>query len=396
MAQRRSKNIDPSIKNPAKYLWPFDNWEEMTGEEYLKYRRHAQAFYVENTSTSDLHFYVRKWMKLRSYNKDDIESVVSNSKLSSLVGVLCKLRTTGCPSFNEKENEHWKSLPGTVGELRPLDEDIRVRINALIEPKKEKEKETKVVVSVRDRMIEQMDPLISSIEGAIDDIHDKVIKHKEFDPYHMMITYEHKVKPAHAKIVQEHFSRIYGEIKELVEGNDDQLKEGYSYLTAKGKKDLLKIYESINVACDMLIQKGKTQRKPRKPKEISKEKLVGKVQYKELDTDFGVASISPISIINAKELWVFNTKYRKLTRYIVDEYAQGFSIKGTTIQGFDTTRSESKTLRKPVEQLAELMKSNKVARRKFMGGIKSKASVPNGRLNKDTILLMADHTTARP
>ena len=54
-----------------------------------------------------------------------------------------------------------------------------------------------------------------SIKSFDDDIYDKKIKTKEFDPYHMMITYETAIKPAHAKIIKEHFARMLEEVKEL-------------------------------------------------------------------------------------------------------------------------------------------------------------------------------------
>jgi len=47
----------------------------------------------------------------------------------------------------------------------------------------------------------------------------------------------------------------------------------------------------------------------------------------------------------------------------------------------------SKTIRKPDEVLPRLLKGGKLVLRKLMSEINSKESVPNGRINRDTILL---------
>jgi hypothetical protein len=65
----------------------------------------------------------------------------------------------------------------------------------------------------------------------------------------------------------------------------------------------------------------------------------------------------------------------------------GLSVKGTTLQGYDEETSVSKTIRKPDEVLPRLLKGGKLVLRKLMSEINSKESVPNGRINGDTILL---------
>lgn len=358
----------------------FDNWEELSGAEFHKLRRAAYRTYCETLSPADCNKYLKAWAKLVN-----VKPTVTD--VSPIVGALCRLRVEGCPAYNEKENDYWKSLPGTTGDLRSIDEDIRVRVvKDVPKPKKEKEKPKKVV-SVRDRMIEQLDTLISNMEGTIDDWLDGLVKFKDIDFYKMMISYEVPIKPAHVKIIRDHFDRMIEESRELVNGSDKQLTEGYSHLTSTKKKELLKIYESIESACEMIARKGKATRKPRKPKEVSKDKIVARVKYKKVDTTYDIASLNPVDILGASEVWVFNTKTRKLGQYIADEYEGPLSIKGTTITGFDKHRSVMKTLRKPNEQLKEFSKAGKVKLRKFMASINTKESELTGRLNKDVVIL---------
>jgi hypothetical protein len=116
------------------------------------------------------------------------------------------------------------------------------------------------------------------------------------------------------------------------------------------------------------------------------DKKVAKVQYKKEDNEYKLASIAPTEIIGAMELWVFNTKYKKLGHYkAIDD--SGFGIKGTTLLGYDETFSIQKTLRKPLEILTDFKKAKKPELKKFMANIKCKEAPLNGRINSDTILL---------
>ena len=99
-----------------------------------------------------------------------------------------------------------------------------------------------------------------------------------------------------------------------------------------------------------------------------------------------LVSINPVDIIGAKELWVFNTKTRKLGRYIAEEY-KDLGVKGTSITGYNETTSIQKTLRKPEEKLKEFKAAGKVQLRKFLDEINATDTMMNGRLNEETILL---------
>ena len=61
-------------------------------------------------------------------------------------------------------------------------------------------------------------------------------------------------------------------------------------------------------------------------------------------------------------------------------------VKGSTLLGFDKQESEAKTVRKPGEQLKQVMGSRPIAR-KFFKEIKAVSVTPNGRVNKDMIIL---------
>lgn len=136
----------------------------------------------------------------------------------------------------------------------------------------------------------------------------------------------------------------------------------------------------------MLAQEAKVNKKPRARKAVPAEKIVAKLKYMKSDQANKLVSINPVDIIGSKELWVYNTKTRKLGKYVASEFAE-LQVKGTTITGFDEHKSVQKTLRKPEEQLKAFKDAGKVALRKFLEDIKAVDIKLNGRINEDTILL---------
>lgn len=390
----KKKKVTRGRRTSTQNSYDFTDWKSMTGQEFSLYKKNAKSYHYENSSPKELQGYLKSWMKLNGYKSRDISTVTSNH-ISPAVPIYCKLLLDGCPDFNEKENEYWESLPGTLGSLRSISESIRAFIDRSIRENKHTESDNKSVpsnvISIQDRMKAMVSPLLESFDGFIDDWYDGHVKAKDFDPHKQLTISEIDIKAAHAKIIRDRFALMLEEANEVVKWKDDELKEAYAHLsTSKLRKEYASLYQKIDDACRMFIEKGKATRKPRKPKQISNEKLVAKMKYKASDKDLSLVSVNPATIIGAKELWVYNVKTRKLGRYIADEYIGSLSVKGTTITGFDTIKSVQKTLRKPDEVLRKFQGSKKIARRKFLDDIRAKESVLTGRVNPDTILLRVD------
>jgi hypothetical protein len=139
--------------------------------------------------------------------------------------------------------------------------------------------------------------------------------------------------------------------------------------------------------CDSYSQVKKAVRKTRTPKSLSKDKIVAKLKYQVEDKVLKLVSIKPVEIIGATELWCYDTKTRKLGRYIADSHAGSLSVKGTSIIGFDTVTSVSKTLRKPADQLKAFIKATKPQLRKFMESVTTTETKLSGRINDQVLLL---------
>lgn len=316
-----------------------------------------------------------------------------------------------CERFNKKKAALLKLLPEyeftSVGKytflyLKGVELDdttiafIERRYNQLIDKAEQinkvkntdaKQKPAGPVISIQQRMREQVSDLCAEWDEYVDLLCAGKFDLTKFEPHNQMQIYKSGViKAAHAKIIKDMYQFEYNQAKQIVEWSDEQIKEGYAYMSAKMRKDFLAFFEKIITACDTYINTGKAVRKTRVKKAPSKEKLLAKLKYKESDPTIGLASINPLSIINCNTLWVYNTKNRKLGCYVADSMGQVLTVKGTSIVGFDPGKSICKTVRKP-----EILKgANKLSRTKMQkqfDEIKATETSMNGRLNESIILV---------
>jgi hypothetical protein len=200
------------------------------------------------------------------------------------------------------------------------------------------------------------------------------------------------VMSQHIPLIVEVWKKKQIEFEELSETDDKELKEAYGSLGKIQLRNTLKFIEQVLSDLNSYISIKKASKAPRKKKAIPVEKIVAKLKYlkefKDPANKIELISIHPTKLHGASEAWVYDTAKRKLHHYIADEYSKTFTVKGNTILGFDNNTSEIKTLRKPGEQLKEIMGS-KPAARKYFKDIKSVATAPNGRFNESMIILKA-------
>ena len=274
----------------------------------------------------------------------------------------------------------------------------------VVEQKKAEEKSKKnvYVPSIQERIRDQAIEACDAIEEWLDGF---ITNKKDFNPKGFNFTShfaKYKISQAHARKIKGLYAgeleeaRLIqnlptpGEIKRCKDEREadmmQQLREGYGHLTKKDAKTYLEALETLHGACDVVIDAAKASRKPRAKKAPSKEKLISKLKYMERDDKLQLVSVNPLDIIDAKEVWVYNTKTRKLGKYVAADHAT-LQVKGAGLQFYDEKLSIQKTLRKPDETLKEFKKAGKVALRKFMDNIKTTDIKLNGRLNSDTIIL---------
>jgi hypothetical protein len=200
------------------------------------------------------------------------------------------------------------------------------------------------------------------------------------------------VMPQHINILTDVWKKKLNEIEEVLKGTDSQLVQGYQHLTKTQLKNIVKFIELVISDLNSYISVKKAAKAPRARKAVPVEKQVAKLKYlktfKDTANKLDLMSISPIKLHGASEAWVYDTAKRKLHHYVADDYSKTFTVKGSTLLGFDSAQSEVKTLRKPAEQIKEVMGS-KPAARKYFKDIKAVSTTPNGRFNDAMIILKA-------
>ena len=378
IAIRQNKNKDLSPR--------WDGAEDWSGEQFSRHFRVAMEYYRLEFSSKDLKPKVVEWMKQQGWHPDSIAEFkkTKDNRCSGTMGGLAACFLRGMPEVHAGFNEGRDSAKW-----------LEEQINKVIAEGKDDYEEpeevdtTKPVVvqpSIQDRLRETAFRMTEEIENALESFSQDP---EAFDPKAFKILNllkSQQAKAAHARVIRDIYQRQYDEYLELQEGKCDQLKEGYSHLSKAQIKKITGFYHDIVGACEMLMQEAKVNKKPRAKKAVPAEKVVAKLKYMKSDQANKLVSINPADIIGAKELWVYNTKTRKLGKYIAGEFSE-LGVKGTTITGYDEIKSVQKTLRKPEEQLKAFKDAGKVALRKFLDEIKAVDIKLNGRINEETILL---------
>jgi hypothetical protein len=413
VVKRRAKSTsgEPNLSNGL----------ELSGQEFYRAKSEALNYYRLEYKPADFKKWTMDFVSSSDEWKKKKTAIGKNrdADFSSTLGGLCRLLNNGAPDLHPGVQEYMDRMPGLTGESKPMTYFINKKLEdlyniglTLVEEKKEEEKKAntkKHVPTIQERIREQSLLACEKIEDWLDTWRQDPdsFKPKAFNfPKHFL---EFKVTQAHARKIIDFYTPEMQEFTEVLnpptkaqlakmsEQEQDwaeQLKEGYSHIN---KKQAQKYLEALNVlvgACNVVIDTSKAQRKPRK-RVRSVEKIVAKLKYKISDDKYQLASISPTDIIGASELWVFNTKTRKLGKYVAKNPdplgtrrdGSGLGIKGTTITGFDEENSIQKTLRKPEEVLKEFKAAGKIKLRKFLEEIQTTDTKLNGRINPDTIIL---------
>jgi hypothetical protein len=245
--------------------------------------------------------------------------------------------------------------------------------------------------SIQDILREKAKDAAGELEGMFDeylaDGAKPSHKHKPID-----VLAKFNVMPQHVSIVMDVWKRKHAEFAEVLEGKDAQLVQAYNHYTKTQIKNIIKFIDGVIGDLNSYISVKKAAKAPRARKVVPVEKQVAKLKYlkqfKDPVNKLELVSVHPAKLHGASEAWVYDTAKRKLHHYIADEYSKTFTVKGNTLLGFDTNKSAVKTLRKPGEQIKEVMGS-KPAARKYFSDIKAVATIPNGRFSDGMVILKA-------
>ena len=343
-------------------------------EDYRSSLIYALNYYNANNDDKDK----KKWF-LAYIAQTDKKLAVAMNKLDEDLfrhaGIIARMKMRDEP-LQEKElsflEERIKVLSKLIDKPEPVKQSaFKAKVD---------DKPAPVIVSLQERIKDKAHEVAGDFEGAIDDF---ILEDKTFDAKDLLKRLN--VSGPVAKVMAPFWDKTIEELKEVLEGSDKQLVEGYSNMKKAKIKKFLALLESIREACGNQVQVAKATRKPRARKEKPAAQLVAKMKFKKEDAEYGIKSISPATIINAQELWLFNTKYRKVQVYRADD-AKGLSVKGTSIIGWDVEKSGSKMMRKP----EQIMAYPKMGKREINNAFKALTTMEqkvNGRINEECVLL---------
>ena len=333
----------------------------------------ALNWYNYNCSRKDAKEFILDYMKKVNRSKDEVATIKSlpDAKVILQIGWLARMLCMGfVPSDSTKKFfcDGYKSL--LVAEPK---EDSATDAPFVAAP----------VVNIQDRIREKASEVSGEIEGLIDDfVISKCKTQIDVEAYIKGLQLSSVV----LKKVCDNFVDHSKEITEAIAGKDKQLVEGYSQFSKVELRRLREFMDSIVTATNKVAIVSKPTRKKRVSKEKPAAILVAKVQYQKECPELKLKSITPDKMIGATQVWTYNTKTKLLGLY-VSENAKGFSMKGTTLQNFDSATSIGKRLRKPEVVLKEVLEAGKVKLKKILPDLKTKECVLTGRINSDTIIL---------
>jgi hypothetical protein len=387
MATKAKHLADARASKGRDFSPKWDGHEAWDSNQFLRHFHSSMAWYRLESSVKELKPKVINWMSANGYTKDQISAFkkTKDNRCGMTVGAIAACLLKGMPPVRADFNDGRSTAVWLVNEVSKIVAEGKDDIDESEEAKVEVKKDV-YTPSIQERVRDASMLMTEEIEAAIENFQTDP---EAFDPKAFKILNVLKAKQAkaaHARIIREFYTRDLEELQEVAATKDEQLKEAYNHLSKVQLRKITAFYQEIVSACEMLAQEAKVNRKPKAKKAVPAEKIVAKLKYKKADEPLKLVSINPADILGAKELWTYNTKSRKLGKYIASEFAD-LGVKGTSIINFDENKSVQKTLRKPIDQLKEFKAAGKVALRKFLDDINAVDTKMNGRINEEIMLL---------
>lgn len=337
---------------------------------------HALSWYSANTDRKQQKKWTLEWFTAQG-EKDLVDHY---KKLPDWVfhtyGTVCRLMA----------REQWIDPNSTWFERRT--KELKTQYQSYISVTAEDEEETPKprVKTIQERIADKATEVGAEVEGDLDDFcadgYNRAFKRST-----NLLT----LSPQVAKKLIPSYESLLDELEELCgpkKANDDmydQLIEGYSHLKINQRKSLRdfvkSIVEDLRKAA-VVKARAPRVRKPKPPAQVVKY-----LKYKIKDEALGLSSVDKQKMVDATEIFIYNTKSRKL-QYYVPQDGYLLTVRGTSILNFDPDKSGQKTVRKP-EDLKSMAGATKLPMRKMYQSLKTKAIKLNGRVNDQCIILGA-------
>lgn len=375
-----AKTRDPAFSD-EKYtgtepVWDTERAAKMTQDEFDHFLRKSFFYYNYYYSQKDCKRHVVKWMQDNQYSKADVSKFIRSPDRA--------LPMTACGLVMAVR----QGMPMRDKELAYLRERLHEAVNSdNLEPEEivADKPATQAVraPTIQDRLNEKTAEHLAHFEA----LYDEVIAGDTVKPDAFNYLTANTVPQSQINKFEHLFTVRKGELLVAQERRDEQVEEAYKHYKAADFKRHHAFLDQLLLDLDQYRSVKKATKKARVKRAPNKEKVVSKLKYMREEKTLKLVSINPVDIVGAQELWAYNTKTRKLYKYVADTLQGPLGVKGTSLTGFDPVKSVGKTLRKPDERLKEFAKATKVQLRRFLEDIKATETVGNGRMNSDTVLL---------
>ena len=360
-------------------VWDTERALKMSQDEFDHFLRKSLFYYNYFYAQKDLKKHAVKWMQENKYSKADVSAFIRSSDraIPMTAYSLLMANRQGMP-FREKELTYFKQQIANAiaaADSEPVESATGSKPAEIVAPAK--------LPTIQDRLNEKTSEHLAHFEG----LYDEVVQGGTVDPRAYDYFVANNVPQGQLGKFEDYIDRHRMFLTAAMDRMDEQYIEAYRHYRAADFKRHLAFFDLIQTAVDQYRQVKKATKKARVKRAPNKEKVVSKLKYLKEEKTLKLVSINPVDIIGSQELWCYNTKTRKLFKYIADSLTGPLAVKGTSITNFDTAKSVGKTLRKPEEKLKEFARATKVQLRKFLDDIKATETVANGRINSDMVLL---------
>ena len=364
----------------TKYIGHEPDWKfQPTEENRISAFSKAFAWYNYHYGKRDAKDMLCQYLDVNHRNKDaKTMRGIPDSQIRLTPAWVCRMTLMGLML-----NEHEQCI---------IDEQIVSMLKVKQEARRDKDEmaaESAVAkLTIQDHLREKVSECAGELEGMFDDFIAAGAKMTaDWKPIAQIRGMN--ISPNLVGTIADIWKTKLAEFEEVVAGTDADLAEGYAHLTKNQIKQCIKFVEQVIADCGNYVQIKKVERKPRAKKAVSPERLSAKFKYLKDFAELKLTSIAPAQLVGASEAWLYDTKKRKLIHVMADSHLGTVSVKGSAIVGFDVTQTVQKTLRKPAEQLKELLSGGKPATRKVFKDIKATETKFNGRGNDNLIILRA-------
>lgn len=377
MSQGKKKHVLPGTKKPT-----FSNVVK-ENKDFEKEFLIAFNYAHYNISNKDLKANAVQWVK-KNLDLNHANIAANPDWAFATIGKVCYILNNNGDVTDDASKyltEHFPILAQKGAAI--------IAIKAEKSAESDEKVAAKPTKTIQDRLKDNVNNACGELEGWVDDFIRAPAKFdvSNYNPYDTLKLAG--LKPAHSSHVKTIYEKEMGEIEMAISGKESDIKEAYSHYTKPQLKKLLKLYESFIMAAERIKDEKKATRAVRK-KPISTDKLVSKLKYSKGNSELGLASIAPVSIIGASALWIYNSKTRKIGCYVAIDGGPGLGIKGSTIVGFSESKSIEKTIRKPNEFMKQFKKTTPKRRLKLFDEVKTIDTKLNGRVNDNHVLVAVE------